>query len=340
MTPKISLLMTIFLLFAAEYSFSQIDRHVQLYGPIKIRNHFPATLPFLGFSPESAWLHNEKKLSLSIDYIRSNTFVKSGNLVRNLQNEDQRNVLSSDIVNRFLSGEPQDDIYLLDTEARNWRFRISYGLSKKVALSAELPIVQYGGGIFDRFIEHFHSTFGLPDDKRPLFVRNTSETLLYLDGQLLFREPGRLKGAGFGDLVFATKFRIAHNHKVLPEIAAQIAIKAPTGNYRQLRGSGSFDYGMNLIAAKKLKKNILHLNAGIVWPGKWKALPKLRLAPIYSALIGYERLIGKSTAFVFQRLFTTSIFRKASNSGIADDSYEFTVGVKFGAPSGFRWNFS
>jgi len=309
-------------------------------GPIWIRNQFPLNLPFLGFAADDNRMLKKHELRFDFHYAHANTFVKSDRIVRNLQPRNGRGILTREVAERLTQEQPDEEAFLFDTEVERWSLNVFYGLSEAVMLEAELPILHFGGGFLDPVIENFHNTFGFPDDSRPDFRKNISEAFLYIDRQFLYFGPEDLDGAGLGDLVLSSKFRLLRGGNSWPAITARVAIKLPTGDPQTLRGSGSMDYGLDLIVSKPFTKSCLHLNLGAVVPGQWELMPKLNLSPIYSALLSYERLIGKNTSLIIQNLASSNVLTGVTDSGIGKISHEITAGVKIDHPPWLRWTIS
>ncbi len=309
-------------------------------GPIRIRNQFPLSLPFLGFAADDNRLLKRQAFQFDFYYSHSNTFVKSDGIVRNLQPGNGRGVLIREIADRLAQDHPDEDLFLFDTETERWSWNVLYGLSDAVMLEAELPLLRFNGGFLDPVIERFHSTFGFPDDSRPDFRRNTSEAFLHIGRQFLYFGPDDLDGIGLGDLVLSSKFRLLRGGRVWPMLMTRVAVKLPTGDPQKLRGSGSMDYGLSLIASKVFAKSCLHLNVGAVVPGKWQLAPELHLSPIYSALLSYERFVGKNSSLIIQDVASSNVLTGVTNSAIGKVSHEITVGVKVDYQQSLRWTFS
>jgi hypothetical protein len=309
-------------------------------GPIRIRNQFPLSLPFLEFAADDNWMLKKRELRLDFHYAHSNTFVKSSGIVRNIQPRNGRGVLTREVAERLVQEQPEEEAFLFDTEVERWSLNVFYGLSDAVMIEAELPILRFGGGFLDPVIENFHNTFGFPDDSRPDFRKNISEAFLYINRQFLYFGPEDLDGAGLGDLVLSSKFRLLRGGKSWPAITARAVIKLPTGDPQKLRGSGSMDYGLDLIVSKPFTKSCLHLNLGAVAPGKWELMPNLYPSPIYSALLSYERLVGKNTSLILQNLASSNVLTGVTDSGIGKISHEITIGLEIDHPPWLRWTFS
>lgn len=332
--------LVIVLVFHATPGWGQNNFGAVSRGPIRIRNQFPLSLPFLGFAADDNRLMKRQVFQFDFYYSHSNTFVKSGGIVRHLQPQDGRGVLTREAAAQIAQERADEDLFLFDTETERWSWSVLYGLSDAVMLEAELPLLRFGDGFLDPVIEHFHSAFGFPDDSRPDFRRNTSEAFLYVDRQFLYFRPDDLDGIGLGDLVLSSKFRLLRGGRVWPMLMTRVAIKLPTGDPQKLRGSGSVDYGLNLIASKVFAKSCLHLNVGAVVPGKWQLAPELNLSPVYTVLLSYERFVGKNSSLIIQDLASSNVLTGVTNSAIGKVSHEITVGVKMDYRQSLRWTFS
>ncbi len=340
---RVNLLLVSLVMFLVVYvtpGWGQDDFGAVSRGPIRIRNQFPLNLLFLGFAADDNRFMKRQAFQFDLYYSHSNTFVKSGGIVRHLQPQDGRGVLAREAAAQIAQQRPDEDLFLFDTETERWSWNVRYGLSDAVMLEAELPFLRFDGGFLDPVIERFHSTFGFPDDSRPDFRRNTSEAFFYIDRQFLYLGPDDLDGIGLGDLVLSSKFRLLHSSGVWPILTTRVAVKLPTGDPQKLRGSGSVDYGLSLIASKVFAQSCLHLNVGAVVPGKWQLAPKLNLSPIYSVLLSYERLVGKNASLIIQNLASSNVLTRATNSAIGKVSHEITVGVKMDYRQSLRWTFS
>jgi hypothetical protein len=311
-------------------------------GPIRVRNQFPLGLQFLGFVADDNQLMKPHKLRLDFHYAHSNTFVKSNRIVRNLQLRDGRSVLTREVAEQIARERPDSDAFLLDVEATRWSLNVLYTVSNATMIEAELPILRFSGGFLDPAIEHFHSNFGFPDDSRPAFRKNITEVFLYVDRQFLHLGPNDIGGAGLGDLVLSSKFRLFSGKRSngWPIITARAAIKLPTGDPQKLYGSGSMDYGLHLAATKLFTKSNLHLNLGAMVPGKWKLLPGLNLSPVYSALLGYEHFLGKNASLIIQNLISSNVLAGVTDSALGKVSHEVTAGVTIDHPKSLRWTVS
>jgi len=159
-----------------------------------------------------------------------------------------RGILAFDVANDFAADEKKGESILLDGENYRANLALRYGMGKGVEGGLDIPYIGIGGGIFDRFIEGWHSFFGLPQEGRPQAPRNRLLYTYTKNGQVrLFLNDS---GSGLGDIRLSSGFRLYDDQKPNPrQLALRASLKLPTGDSGNLRGSGSTDFALWLTAA-------------------------------------------------------------------------------------------
>jgi len=157
-------------------------------------------------------------------------------------------ILAVDVANNFAADENNHESILLDGESYRINLALRYGIAKGIEGGIDIPYVGIGGGVFDRFIEGWHSFFGLPDEGRPNAPRNRLLYTYMNNGQtrLLLNDSG----SGLGDIRLSTGVQLYDDERPNPrQVALRGSIKLPTGDSGGLRGSGSTDFALWLTAA-------------------------------------------------------------------------------------------
>lgn len=185
-------------------------------GPISMEDQFTLSLPRLTHSPESATL-----LSPDTVLLRSSVAV-------------------SNTINR------ESDSFLIDSEDRTLNLSIGYGLSEKVELRAELPVVWRGGGVFDSFIFNWHELLSLPQGPRD--DRDIRDDSFSVSGEEFEFDESGLK---FGDLKLSTKF-------VFNDITSILSLRLPTG--ASSFGANGVDILYGLLFQHNIGSFYLHTN--------------------------------------------------------------------------------
>lgn len=150
--------------------------------------------------------------------------------------------LSLEHSNQFMGGANGDEALLLDGETTELSFRHRQRLGSCWQLEAFVPFVAHNEGQFDRSIDDWHQFFGLPDAGR--------------DGspfsQLTYSYQNRegegvgvnTPQSGLGDVQLSVQRSLgcrAVVESTKSESIARVGVKLPTGNVRELRGSGELD---------------------------------------------------------------------------------------------------
>lgn len=186
--------------------------------PFQIRNENPFIRIFGLPMPAEAWTLPGGRLEVG-------TFLNWGNSY-------------SDVINS------RGERLIIDAEVYDLTVRARYGIKDKWEAGIEIPVVFQTGGILDNFIIDFHETFGFRAGSRTEAPKNR---LLYS-----FNRKGveQLKidnsNYGLGDIRLTTGYNLYDSYNNAVSIRA--SLKLPTGSSADLRGSGSTDLAVWLIA--------------------------------------------------------------------------------------------
>jgi hypothetical protein len=188
------------------------------FGPLQTSNRFPLHLLFIKPRPVKADLpgRGEFEAALALEY--GNTFLE--------QRNDSWDVL-------------------LDMEMMVIDFSAVYGLTSKIAIHLNMPIVSLQAGFLDGFLENYHDALGTSNygrEKRPknnLGYRIVKDGLLWVQGQ-----EGSMQLA---DMTISTQFDLIETAGAKPMSGSLLlSLKLPTGDSTRGLGSGRFDAGVYL----------------------------------------------------------------------------------------------
>lgn len=297
-------------------------------GPINVRNQFPLKLVFLGFSADDQLLAPRGRFLLDAHVSFSNTFARTDDVIEARTTQGRRALTAAEF-DQTIDASPSDDQYLIDMETYFYNFRFIYGLTERMQLDVEVPVISVGGGVLDGVIEGFHDSFNLGQAGRTLYPRHDGTMALFIDGQKLFLSG--INHVGIGDIVASLKFPIYTDSRRIPFIDGRIAVKLPTGDAQRLLGSGNVDYGVNLYASRPFRRITVHANAGAVFPGRWDLMPHLDTKPFYSALLAFEYVprAAPQISWILQDLVQTSPYHHVARSELGEIAHEVTLGAKF-----------
>ncbi len=286
-------------------------------GLIYIRNQFPVNLQFLSFYAQEASTQEKGSWNVALQYTHSNTFAMfEGSLLQIPAGADRAQYIDElyAAVNN----------YYFDTATGTLNLNSNYGISDRISVGVNIPIISYQSGFMDMPIETFHNTFGIANVNRARTAKNQSEIFIK-SGEEVY-DYGN--SSALGDIVIDLKTNLFRTYNGSIDISLLSALKLPTGNYKKLTGSGSIDYGFNLIASNSWKQHTLTNNISAVFPGAWKLFNNINPRNIYGWVVGYEYYFNQRWSFIFQNRILSSPLNKTSFPSDAKTSFEWTSGVK------------
>jgi hypothetical protein len=140
----------------------------------------------------------------------------------------------------YAANENSRERILLDGETTRYTVAARYGLLPRLELGFKIPYISHNAGFLDGFIEGYHGAFGFPNGGRDQAPQNRLLYRYRRDGVEKIRIDS--SGSGIGDLQLTTAFQLYEETDRGMTINA--ALKLPTGDSDQLRGSGSTDISL------------------------------------------------------------------------------------------------
>jgi hypothetical protein len=300
--------------------------------PVETRELLVPYLVFLNPFPERAELLGPGAARLTVSISGSNSWAGS-DAFRSLPAPAPgvRRTIDQAMVDDFLAANPGSDLFLVDTEVLWTDLSFRVGVHERLDLGIDIPLIRFSGGFMDATIEEFHKTTGFSNAGRPNFERDQFNLALYLGGSDLFID-GTPDGLGIGDMTLSARAGLKENRAAGIFLAATGYLKLPTGSEEDLHGSGSVDFGGQVLFTHQMERQAYHLSAGLVVLGDWDPVPAIDPANIVFCSGTYEYLLWRNLTILGQLGFTSSPYRDATDDDLADPSSRINAGV--------RWNFS
>jgi hypothetical protein len=151
-----------------------------------------------------------------------------------------RGLISLDVANNYVVESNDRENLTLDGESYRFTLAARYGVTNGIECGIDVPVVAYGGGFLDGFIEDFHHFFGFPNGGREQAPR---DRLLYqytTDGQDLLNIQN--SSAGIGDIRINAAMQLFRTDDAA--VALRASLKLPTGESSKLLGSGNTDFAV------------------------------------------------------------------------------------------------
>ncbi len=263
--------------------------------------------------------------SIALQYTHSNIFAMyNGTLLQALDAMDRAQYVSTNYA--------ATNYYYFDTASGVMNLYIGFGITDKISAAINIPFISYQNGFMDMPIETFHNTFGIANQNRAGTAKNQSELFIKSDDEICSAN----NNSALGDVVVDLKTNLYRNYKGNFEITLLSAIKLPTGNYIKLSGSGSFDYGFDLLVTNSWKRHTVANNISAVFPGKWKLFSTINPRNIYAWVIGYEYYINDIVSLIAQNRILSSPLNQNDFPSAAKPAFEWTTGLKIDVLNNLR----
>lgn len=318
---------------AAQPAMAEVDRYLIDTGPLRIRDQFLPGLGFLGFDPVAADVLEEDEWQVDFLMTSSNSFANSAEVERVLSTRTGRESLGLNDLRGIEPDQPGDGIFHVDGEHRRWALAARRGIGHGMHVEVMVPVLQLTGGFLDSGIESFHDAFSLGQAGRPGVPRD--------DFRVYTRRPGHetyldhAPGTVLGDISVGVRYDLL---RVLPgaprdpqqspfRLSVEGLVKLPTGDEDSLAGSGSTDFGVQVIGANYFARGCLHYSLGAIRLGRHELLD-LDPQTVLSGMVAWEAGLGDKTTGVVQATFSQSPFSGLESDEIDAASTQITLGVK------------
>lgn len=298
-------------------------QRLQDTGPLPVRAPFILSLGFLDFQPMSATVLPKGSWEARATLTGASNFASSPAIQHYLIRQTERHQLSLSELRDF-AAENGGRLYFTDAESYRTEFVLERGLGHGAQAYVVVPVVSAVAGRLDGLIEQFHRSFGLGQEGRTGIPRD-SFTVYLVDGEteLYIGEP---PGISLGDISAGGKLSLTTLASGV-ELTLNSELKLPTGSRSRLAGSGSLDFGTQLIASWHGRRNGLHGAAGVRLLGPNKLL-STRQQTVLSGLVAWELAFGGRTSALLQLTASQGLFRQLGLDLLDDTALQGTIGVK------------
>ena len=160
-----------------------------------------------------------------------------------------------DLTNNFIEDDNQRESIVLDGQTTRISVDVRYGISKSFEVGLAIPYIIESGGFTDGFIDWYHSTFGFSSHGRDQAPKNRLLYQYQKDQQVLLNVNNSSNGIGDIQLMGGAQL---YQSAIKPSraISLRTSLKLPTGDSRQLHGSGSTDLSLWITAGEDFQPDI------------------------------------------------------------------------------------
>jgi hypothetical protein len=137
----------------------------------------------------------------------------------------------------------------LDGETYRLAFLARYGVSERVEVGIEVPLVSHRSGVFDPFILAWHDLLGLSNGDRDTLPDNALDYSYRDQGQE--QVAIRSTRGGLGDVRLFAAASLYRADDGAREVSLRGSLKLPTGDSARLLGSGGTDLSLSVDAVER-----------------------------------------------------------------------------------------
>jgi len=263
-------------------------------GPLQVRNQYPIFIHADQQFLEKASIENSFSLSLS----HSSTYTVQ---------------------------ESSDWIIHLDMEITELNLRYRRIVRDALEFNLDVPVLVMGGGVFDPFLEDYHSTFGFSDYGRKNRPNNEFLYEVRRDGALIVEGHS---GVRFGDVRLALKRPLFQSERVT--ISARGDVEIPVSSAKRGYSNGSLDAGASLLADLTVTDRIAtYWNAGFVITGDVRGHETLGIKNFIHGGMGMEFTVSERFSLLTQLQGQSAIYPETDLLAVDRDAYLLVIGGRY-----------
>lgn len=230
---------------------------------------------------------------------------------------------------------PEGEAFYIDGEYDFADFAYFYGVSNRLDLGLQISALSYTTGRLDSSIFDFHNRFGFGQQGRD-YVADDQFQIVFGAGDL--PPIVNLDGAGergLGDPSFLLRYAFKSRSNGW-QYGISAGIKPPLASSERFLSTGSWDYGLQLVADRRFERNALIINISAVKPGPFKQIDNFHLPLLPALHLSFIHLFRRlpNTRLMLQALIAEHPFRDLVDSDLSKLETQLTLAVKWNTPLG------
>lgn len=284
------------------------------YGPLQTMNRFPLHMMVLTPRPVNAELPGSEALETTLAMEYSNTFF-------DLRNDRW------DIV--------------IDMEMLVAELSMVYGVTEKLALRLEVPVISMQAGFLDGFLENYHDLLGVGNYGRENRPKNEFSYQAAKEGRLWFQ--GESFGLHIGDISVSSQLALPALRLGRYQLSSAVlgTLKIPVSDSDSGVGSGGYDVGFFLPVKWKGDRWCIHMMPGAIWiddPNTLGAQVSARNST--SLFVGAAYEYNHKWRLLAQFNYYSSPFEKTGLDELDKGALELSFGIQRTLTKTLYWEFA
>ena len=186
----------------------------------------------------------------------------------------------------------------LDMEIVRTGLSLRIGVLPRFEVGIEVPTLTLGPGVTDGFIEAWHAAIKADNGGREEVRSSTFGYRVQIPDVIRYSpEPVTL---GLGDIVLDATAQLLRADKLIPDLAASLYFKLPTGSYERGTGSGVPDVSFVVYVEHGVRALTGYAHAGVIILGRDGDLANLLRPASFTFGMGFELALSHGLSFVAQ----------------------------------------
>lgn len=274
-------------------------------GPFEIRTQNPVYLQTVTLTPGRATTVGFGVLDIRVDSAFSNLYERDSSLTA-----DEN----------------------LDMELWRLNFVGTYGFAPDFEGGIEVPLLHFGGGFLDGFVQDYHRFFGFPNGGRDQVANGIFNYRVSKNGRTVYQVSS--ENIGLGDISLFLKHQLVTEETYMPTVAWRFIFKLPTGDSVDGLGSGSPGFGVGVALEKSYKRIHGYLNTNYLVDGGNNKLGDLMSSALFDFSLAGEFSFSKRVSGIVQLVGGTPRLKNLGIETWDDVPLDLIVGVRGDQPWG------
>ncbi len=219
---------------------------------------------------------------------------------------------------------PEWNIHL-DMEITALTFRYKRTIKDVFEFGLDVPLLLFGGGIADGFLEEYHDSFGFADYGRSSRPHNDFLYEVRRGGDLIIKGNS---GTGFGDVRLAIKKSLLSSDKYTLSVKGDIEF--PVTHAEEGYSNGSVDTALSLLFDRNFFDRMMtYWNVGAVFPGDVRAHEKVDLHNFIYGGLSVEAMLEKDLHVLVQIHGQSALYPHTAISAVDGQAILIAFGGRY-----------
>lgn len=244
--------------------------------------------------------------------------------------------ISLNIANNYSDDSSGTDRLIIDSEVYELTFSTRYGVADRLEVGIDIPVAHAAGGFLDDFIVDFHEAFGFQPGSRKDVPKNKLRYSFSRNGVEQLRIDN--SNYGLGDIRLTAGYNLHGSYN--KALSVRASLKVPTGSSSDLRGSGSTDLALWLIAQHDFDTRSglwsVFGSGGAMGMTTGKVLPEMQKNHAFFGLLGGGWKPLSWLALKVQMEAYSAFYRGSGLNDLTSYTARLTSGFSFDLPADFK----